>query len=56
MAVKPITNKQLVSKESINRANQTSTKNLESRPNVSRSENAAQTFTRCNKTNCSRSK
>ena len=45
MAVKPITNKQLVSKESINRANQTSTKNLESRPNVSRSENAAQTFT-----------
>ncbi len=45
MAIKPITNKQLVSKESINRANQTSTKNLESRPNVSRSENAEQSFT-----------
>ena len=45
MAIKPITNKQIVSKEAVNRANQTSTKNLESRPNVSRSENAAQTFT-----------
>ncbi len=45
MAIKPITNKQLVSSEAINRANQTSTKGLESRPNVSRSENAAQTFT-----------
>jgi len=45
MAIKPITNKQLVSKESVNRANQTSTKGLESRPNVSRSENAEQSFT-----------
>ena len=45
MAIKPITNKQIVSKESINRANQTSTKSIENRPNVSRSENAAQTFT-----------
>ena len=31
MAIKPITNKQLVSTEAINRANQTSTKNLENR-------------------------
>ena len=45
MAIKPITNKQLVSSETINRANQTSTKSIENRPNVSRSENAAQTFT-----------
>ena len=45
MAVKPITNKQIVSKESINRANESSTKSLENRPNVSRSENVAQTFT-----------
>lgn len=45
MAIKPITNKQLVSSEAINRANQTSTKNLENRPNVSRSENAEQSFT-----------
>lgn len=45
MAVKPITNKQIVSSEAINRANQTSTKGLENRPNVSRSENAAQSFT-----------
>ena len=45
MAIKPITNKQLVSKEAINRANQSSTKSIENRPNVSRSENAAQTFT-----------
>lgn len=45
MAIKPITNKQIVSSEAINRANQTSTKGLENRPNVSRSENAAQSFT-----------
>ena len=45
MAIKPITNKHLVSKESVNRANEASTKSLENRPNVSRSENAAQSFT-----------
>tara|TARA_Y100000592_G_scaffold84891_1_gene136307 strand:- start:2415 stop:3272 length:858 start_codon:yes stop_codon:yes gene_type:complete len=40
MAVKPITNKQIVSKESVNRANQNSTKNISAKPNI-RSENAA---------------
>ena len=35
MAIKPITNKHLVSKESVNRANEASTKSLENRPNVS---------------------
>ena len=44
MAVKPITNKQIVSKESIDRANQLSTKDINSRPNISRSENAAVSY------------
>ena len=43
MAVKPITNKQIVSKESINRANQVSTKDINARPNV-RSENKAVSY------------
>jgi hypothetical protein len=44
MAIKPITNKQIVSKESVDRANQLSTKDISSRPNVSRSENAAVSY------------
>jgi hypothetical protein len=44
MAVKPITNKQIVSKESINRANQVSTKDINARPNVNRSENVAVSY------------
>jgi hypothetical protein len=44
MAIKPITNKQIVSKESVDRANQLSTKDISSRPNVSRSENASVSY------------
>jgi|TARA_R100001015_G_C4611764_1_gene167195 hypothetical protein len=43
MAIKPITNKQIVSKESVNRANQVSTKDISAKPNI-RSENAAVSY------------
>jgi hypothetical protein len=39
MAVKPITNKQIVSKESVDRASQISTKDITAKPNIARSEN-----------------
>jgi hypothetical protein len=43
MAIKPITNKQIVSKESVNRANQVSTKDISAKPNI-RSENTAVSY------------
>ena len=43
MAVKPITNKQIVSTEKINRANQASTKDINARPNI-RGENEAVSY------------
>mgnify|MGYP001275251818 CR=1 FL=1 len=39
MAIKPITNKQIVSKESVDRASQISTKDITAKPNIARSEN-----------------